>query len=114
MTESKPLKDASSLYEVERRVYYGERPGFRIGELQLSPTQKVPWHFHNSIDDTFYVIEGRVRLFLRDPVEEVRLEKGESYRVVAKRPHLVTNGGQSSATFLVIQGVGEYDYVPLA
>jgi mannose-6-phosphate isomerase-like protein (cupin superfamily) len=74
----------------------------------------VPWHFHNNIDDTFYVIEGRVRLFLKDPVEEVRLERGESYRVRAKRPHLVTNAGDTSTTFLVIQGVGEYDYVPLA
>jgi hypothetical protein len=25
----------------------------------------------------------------------------------------VTNGGASSLTFLVLQGVGEYDYVPL-
>ena len=26
---------------------------------------------------------------------------------------LVTNGGDDSATFLVLQGIGEYDYVPL-
>jgi hypothetical protein len=29
------------------------------------------------------------------------------------RPHLVTNGGSKSLTFLVLQGVGEYDFVPL-
>lgn len=114
MAEPKPLKDASALYEVERRVYHAERPGFRIGELQISPTQKVPWHFHNHIDDTFYVLEGTVRLFLREPVEDVRLERGDSYRVVAGRPHLVTNDGETSATFLILQGVGEYDYVPLS
>ena len=113
MAEPRPLKDASSHYEVERRVYHAERPGFRIGELQISPTQKVPWHFHNNIDDTFYVLEGRVRLFLREPAEEVRLERGDSYRVPAGRPHLVTNDGEVSATFLVLQGIGEYDYVPL-
>jgi hypothetical protein len=28
-------------------------------------------------------------------------------------PHLVTNGGATSLTFLVLQGVGEYDFVPL-
>jgi len=114
MAEAQPLKDASALYEVERRVYHAERPGFRIGELQISPTQKVPWHFHNNIDDTFYVLDGRVRLFLREPNEEVCLERGDSYRVVARRPHLVTNAGDSSATFLVLQGIGEYDYVPLS
>lgn len=113
MAEAQPLRDASHLYEVERRVYYAERPGFRIGELQLSPTQKVPWHFHNNIDDTFYVLDGRVRLFLRDPQEEVELGPGESYCVKARRPHLVTNGGSTSTTFFILQGVGEYDYVPL-
>lgn len=30
-----------------------------------------------------------------------------------RRPHLVVNGGDCSATFLVLQGMGEYDYVPL-
>ncbi len=113
MEEKEAVKDASSLYEVERRAYYGQRPGFRIGELQISPTQKVPWHFHNRIDDTFYVLAGKIRLFLREPDEDIRLAPGDSYRVKAGRPHLVTNDGDTSATFLVLQGIGEYDYVPL-
>jgi quercetin dioxygenase-like cupin family protein len=107
------LKDASHLYEVERRAYHAQRPGFRINELQISPSQKVPWHYHTNTQDTFYVLEGRLRLFLREPKEEVRLGPGETYTVRPGRPHLVTNGGDSSATFLVLQGIGEYDYVPL-
>lgn len=110
---SEALKDASHLYEVERRAYHAERPGFRISELQLSPTQTVPWHYHNNVQDTFYVIEGHLRLFLRQPKQEVRLGPGETYSVPPGRPHLVTNGGDKSATFLVLQGIGEYDYVPL-
>ena len=34
-----PIKDASHLYEVERRARHAERPGFRISELQISATQ---------------------------------------------------------------------------
>jgi mannose-6-phosphate isomerase-like protein (cupin superfamily) len=113
MERKEAVKDASPLYEVERRTAYAQRPGFRISELQISPTQKVPWHFHNQIDDTFYVVEGSIRVFLQDPDEEVRLEPGASYRVKAGRPHFVMNGGNTSATFLVLQGIGEYDYVPL-
>ena len=113
--EKKPeaLKDASHLYEVERRAYHLQRPGFRVAELQLSPVQKVPWHYHNNISDTFYVVEGEMRLFLQKPKQEVRLKSGESFVAEAGRPHLVTNGGQTSLTFLIMQGVGEYDYVPL-
>ena len=29
------------------------------------------------------------------------------------RAHLVTTGGPGSAVFPVLQGIGEYDYVPL-
>ena len=35
------VKDAAGLYEVERRARHAERPGFRISELQLSPTRNV-------------------------------------------------------------------------
>jgi len=107
------VKDASPLYEVERRAEHAARPGFRITELQISKTQKVPWHYHSNIQDTFYVIAGSLRIFLQGPKEEVRLGAGESYAVPPRRPHLVTNGGDTSATFLVLQGLGEYDFVPL-
>lgn len=107
------ITDASLLYEVERRALHAERPGFRISELQISSTQKVPWHYHNDVQDTFYVIEGNIRIFLRQPDEDVRLGAGEVYVIPAPRPHMVTNDGESSATFLVLQGGGEYDYVPL-
>lgn len=66
-----------------------------------------------AIADTFYVLEGEMRLFLQNPKEEVRLKPGETFVAVAGRPHLVTNAGQGSLTFLILQGIGEYDYVPL-
>jgi quercetin dioxygenase-like cupin family protein len=108
-----PVKDSSHLYEVERRVRHAERPGFHISELQISRDQRVPWHYHNNVQDTFYVLQGRIRIFLRDPKEDVRLGPGETCSVAPRRPHLVTNDGDASATFLVLQGLGEYDYVPL-
>lgn len=109
----KPVKNADHLYEVERRARHAVRPGFHISELQLSPTQSVPWHYHTNISDTFYVLEGEMRLFLQKPKEEVSLSPGQTYVAVAGRPHLVTNAGSGSLTFLVLQGLGEYDYVPL-
>jgi quercetin dioxygenase-like cupin family protein len=59
------------------------------------------------------VLEGKIRIFLRDPKEEVRLGPGETFSVRPRRPHLVVNGGDTSATFLALQGIGEYDFVPL-
>jgi mannose-6-phosphate isomerase-like protein (cupin superfamily) len=68
----------------------------------------------SDVHDTFYVLEGTIRLFLQQPKEEVRLSRGQTFSVPPKRPHLVTNAGDTSAVFLVLQGVGEYDFVPLA
>jgi quercetin dioxygenase-like cupin family protein len=107
------MKNGTQAYEVERRAEHAARPGFRITEIQLSPTQQVPWHYHSAVQDTFYVLAGSIRLFLQDPKEEVRLAPGATYSVPPRRPHLVINGGEASATFLVLQGIGEYDYVPL-
>ena len=106
------IKNPSALLEVERLVYHAERPGFRITELQLSTSQKVPWHFHTAVQDTFYVLQGRLRIFMRDPKEDVYLAPGETYAAAPRRPHLVTNAGEDSVVFLVLQA-GEYDFVPL-
>ena len=108
------VKDASLPYEVERRARHAERPGFRIAGLQISATQKVPWHRHTNVSDTFYVLDGQIRIFLREPKEEVRLLPGETYTVRPGRAHLVTNALATSATFLILQGIGEHDFVPLA
>lgn len=111
--EPESLKDASHLYEVERTQYHAERPGFRIIELQISPTQSIPWHYHSDIQDAFYVIEGSLKIFLQEPKENITLSPGGTYSVRPRRPHLVTNAGTTSATFLVLQGIGDYDFVPL-
>ena len=100
-------------YEVERRAYHAARPGFRIAEMQIGPTQTIPWHYHTQAHDTFYVISGSIRIFTREPDEDACLTVGQTYSVRPKRPHLVTNAGETSAIFLVLQGMGEHDFIAL-
>jgi len=108
-----PLNAARRTYEVERRAYHAARPGFRIAEMQISPTQTIPWHYHTDAQDTFYVINGTIRVFAREPKEEVCLTVGMTYSIRPGRPHLVACAGDTSAVFLVLQGMGEHDFVPL-
>jgi mannose-6-phosphate isomerase-like protein (cupin superfamily) len=108
-----PQTPAKPPYEVERSARHAERPGFRISELQIGPGQEVPWHYHTRVRDTFYVLQGRVRIHLRDPEEEVGLGPAETTTVEVGRPHRVTNAGEGSTVFLVLQGIGEYDFLPL-
>jgi len=98
---------------VERRSYHAARPGFRIAEMEISRTQTIPWHYHTQAHDTFYVISGSIRIFTREPDEDACLTVGQTYSVRPKRPHLVTNAGETSAIFLVLQGMGEHDFIAL-
>ncbi|HET9534466.1 MAG TPA: cupin domain-containing protein [Mesorhizobium sp.] len=107
------VTDTSKVYEAERRVHHVRRPGLRITEMQISQTQQVPWHFHNHVQDTLYVVSGAIRIELRNPVEEVRLTPGQIFAIPPKRPHRVTSTGDTSANFIVLQSNGEFDFTPL-
>ncbi len=107
--------DTKRLFEAERSAHHAERPGFRITEVQISPSQKVPWHYHTSVQDTFFVLQGPLRVFLQEPKEEIGLAPGETYTVRPRRPHLLTNVDTVSAVFFVLHFVRhwEYDFLPL-
>jgi len=107
------VEDRSNLYRVSGRTTHAERPGFRINEVKLSSTQIVPWHYHHHVQDSFYVLEGKLKLHLRNPDEELILEPCGTYSVAACRPHKVSNAGAGDLIFLVLQGIGHYDFVPL-
>jgi quercetin dioxygenase-like cupin family protein len=109
-----PADSRRRTYQVERRTYHAARPGFRIVELQIGPSQTIPWHYHTEAQDTFYVIEGMLRVHLREPNEEVCLTAGQTYSVRPGRPHLVANAGNTSTVFLILQGMGNNDFVASA
>jgi mannose-6-phosphate isomerase-like protein (cupin superfamily) len=109
-----PPDAAGRMYEVERRAYHAARPGFRIVEMQIGPTQTIPWHYHSEARDTFYVLSGSIRVRMRARKVQVVLAPGESYAVAAGCPHSVENAGATSAVFLILQGIGEHDFVALA
>ena len=62
------------------------RPGFRIAETQISPTQIVPWHFHNEVQGTFYVIAGTIHVFTPRPEGAILLSPGETYSARPRQP----------------------------
>jgi quercetin dioxygenase-like cupin family protein len=108
------VTDTAGLYEAESRVHHVVRPGFRITEMQIGPAQEVPWHYHNHVQDTIYVVSGTIRIELHDPIEEVRLTPRKTFAIVRRRPHRVTNIGDASANFFVLQDGGEFDFAPIA
>jgi quercetin dioxygenase-like cupin family protein len=102
-----------SEYQTEERVTLAEAPGLRVRRLRLAPGQSVPWHAHTEITDTFFCMEGPMVVTTREPDAEHVLQPGDALAVPPGRPHLVTGRDGGACRFMIVQGVGSYDYVPL-
>lgn len=99
--------------EVVSRKSSVERDGFRISELTLAESGIVPWHYHPKTSDLFYVLSGELTIETKCPDEMITLMAGQSFSVVANRPHQVRNSGSGLSNFLILQGIGEYGYIPV-
>ena len=98
-------------YQADSTDVLVELPELVISELTLLPGQEVPWHFHNHITDTFYCLKGCTSI-RHAPNGHVKLNPGESFAVPSGTSHQVEAFGNVPCKFLIIQGVGEYDFVP--
>jgi quercetin dioxygenase-like cupin family protein len=79
----------------------------------LAPGEEIPWHFHSAVSDWYFVLEGALSITTRAPRAERVLGVGERYTIPPKTAHLIGNHGASDTRFLLVQGVGAYDFMPV-
>ena len=107
-----PSKTAGE-YSIKRRETLAEVPGLRVRLLTLLEGQNVPWHYHNNITDTFFCRRGPMHILTRSPDASHTLCDGDMLAVNPGTPHFVEASSAAGCDFMIIQGVGEYDYVPV-
>ncbi len=78
--------------------------------LTLEPGEMGPWHFHTEVVDNMFCLSGTIAVHLRDPGEECVLAAGHRLEVQPGRTHRVANTGVEMASYLLVQGVGKYDF----
>ena len=105
--------ETRAAYELEERELVAESDGLRVQVLTVGPGQRVPWHRHSVVTDTFFCLEGPMVLELREPDAVLELEAGDRASAPPGRPHTVAGKDGGRCRFAIVQGVGEYDYVPL-
>lgn len=101
------------VYATTQRETIAEAPNLRVRLLALGEGQCVPWHYHNNITDTFFCMEGPMQVTTRNPEEVHVLEPGGTFAVAPGVAHLVTGINDGPCKFIVVQGVGVYDFVPV-
>jgi quercetin dioxygenase-like cupin family protein len=86
----------------------------QVSYLVLAPEEEVPWHFHSNVCDTFYVLRGPVTISTREPDGTAVISTGETFQTRERQPHRVHNTSDHEVSFVLIQGVGKFDFHPLA
>ena len=76
----------------------------------LAPGETIPWHFHSDSSDHYFVLEGLLSISTREPASTRTLSVGQTHRISPRTPHLIANGGEEGCRFLLVQGVGAYDW----
>jgi quercetin dioxygenase-like cupin family protein len=77
----------------------------------LAPGEAIPWHYHRETTDYYFVLEGILSISTRGrDVTARNLSAGSSDKIEPGTPHLIANGGDTDCRFLLIQGVGAYDW----
>ena len=79
-------------------------------KISLAQGEVIPWHWHTSVTDRFVCLEGVLVVETLAPQECYRLEVGGECLVPAKVAHKVSGGKGEPCRFMVIQGVGPYDF----
>jgi quercetin dioxygenase-like cupin family protein len=88
-----------------------EGADLRVQVLSLAAGQCVPWHYHSEISDSFVRLEGPMLVETRAPRDVYRLPPGERCAVPPGTAHYVHGEADGPCKFLIVQGVGVYDFV---
>ena len=100
-------------YTVEDRRTVAETDDLVVKVFTLAAGQEIPWHYHSQVTDTFFCLEGKLSIETRAPRAHHRLAVGETCAVPAKTAHRVTGEDGRRCRFLIVQGIGSYDYLPV-
>lgn len=98
-------------YVIDGTETVAEGADMMVSVLTLGPGQAVPWHYHSEITDTFVCLEGELVVETRAPRAEHRLRPGERCAIGPMTAHHVHGRDGAACRFLIVQGVGVYDYV---
>jgi quercetin dioxygenase-like cupin family protein len=70
----------------------------------------IPWHYHSESTDHYFVLQGTLTIETRGPDHRRVLISGERYKILPGTAHCISNESAADCQFLLIQGVGKYDW----
>lgn len=111
-------EEQHSHYVVSSRKWVAKGSDVYVKEFVLAPGEEIPWHHHSRVFDVFYCLEGTLVIERADVLSgkrlpNIELQASQSAKVEVGTAHRPFGPGPERCRFLIVQGVGEYDYIPL-
>jgi quercetin dioxygenase-like cupin family protein len=79
--------------------------------MELAAGASTGWHHHTDVNDYFVCLTGVVKVEAKTLDEEVILLPGQRAEIKAPRIHRVVNVNSDTSEYLLVQGVGTYDFI---
>jgi quercetin dioxygenase-like cupin family protein len=106
---------AAASYTVKNLETIAEGSDVRARLYTLAPGDVIPWHYHTAVTDWYFCLSGKLRVETRAPRADQLVAVGGGYKIAPKTAHRISNGGDGDdCRFLLLQGVGVYDFNRIA
>lgn len=82
----------------------------RVRIMILLPHETAAWHYHTQVTDNIFCLTGTILVRLQTPDNEIRLIPGQRCQIKANRIHQLENLEDIESSYLLVQGIGKYDF----
>ncbi len=82
----------------------------RVRVMSLEPREVADWHYHTEVTDDIFCLTGTIIVSIKEPKEKYRLGPGQRCQINPGRIHQLENLDDTETNYLLVQGLGRYDF----
>ncbi len=106
-----PAAQQKSSYSVKSIETIADGTDVRVRLFSLAPGEIIPWHYHSQSTDHYFVLEGNLTVETRNPQMQQVIKTGARHWLQPGVAHQISNRSREDCRFLLVQGVGAFDWV---
>ncbi len=106
-----PDAHQKSSYSVKSIEAIAEGTDVRVRLFSLAPSEIIPWHYHSQCTDHYFVLGGKLTVETRNPPMQQVVKIGARHWLQPGVAHQISNRSKEECRFLLVQGVGAFDWV---
>lgn len=101
---------ADTSYRAQQVEVVCESPDVRVAEITLSPSANIPPHRHTHTQEICWCLVGQLTCQTPGEPSSV-LQAGERKIFPINHEHTLRNDGDVPCRFLLVHGVGKFDFI---